>query len=127
MKKNLITILGLKRVPEVGYDFDDVIFNVEKLLDHFFLKKAITIRKKVSRLSEVYIDLIQGDYDEFLNLANSEKKLQKWREPYYGLINRNNLMASVLDLYFQINMVENWDVYNDILIHAYLEDVQPFL
>jgi hypothetical protein len=125
MKKSGLT--GLVHVPSRGYDFDDVIKNVESLLDQLFPTDSVAIRNAVAALASKYESKIKSDYWRFIDLANSEPALRTWDQSYRGDFSESPLKMSVLDLYFQMTMVPNWDVYNDILIHAYLEDIQPLI
>jgi hypothetical protein len=125
MKK--YSLEGLVHVPATKYDFDDVICNVGLLLDHLFQNDAPAIRSIVADLTERYHYKIEGDYWKFIELANQYSSLRDWDKPFRKDSTLLPLKVAVLDLYFQIAMVPNWDAYNDILIHAYLEDVQPFL
>lgn len=127
MKKSIKTIISLNEIPSIDYDFDDVINNIEKLLDYYFPDNSGLIRQKVSSLASVYIPQIRGDYDKFLVLANRDKKLTRWNRPFTTAVKSGDIRFAVLDLYLQINLVVDWDVYNDVLIHTYLEDIQPYL
>jgi hypothetical protein len=127
-KLPLITALGVKQIPEVGYDFDDVIDNVEKLLNFYFPDSSKGIKEKVYRLSSKYVDYIDGEYETFLTLHNSKRELLEWTLTVVPDIEKVSPVArNILDLYYQINMVNNYDVYNDVLIYAYLKDIQPKL
>jgi hypothetical protein len=78
---------------------------------------------KVDRYRDQY-----DDYEKFLNLVDRVRSLQKWEvtvTPNHRILTK--LEKNILDLYFQINMVPDYDVYNDTLIYAYLEDIQPLL
>lgn len=126
--KSIKTRLGLKEIPSVGFDFDDVIENVEKLLEFYFPEYSKGIKEKIYRLSARYAEQIDDDYEEFISLVNTKKDLGSWRMtvvPNYKQL--SPVEDAVLDLYFQINLVRDYDVYNDVLIYAYLEDIQPQL
>ena len=127
MKKNIKSVLKLKEIPSVDYDFDDVIKNTEKLLDYDFPDNAELIRQEVSSLASKYVPRIRSDYDKYLVLANRDKKLTHWNRPFTTALKSGDIQFAVLDLYLQINLVVDWDVYNDVLIHTYLEDIQPYL
>lgn len=127
MKKNIKSVLKLKEIPSVDYDFDDVIKNTEKLLDYYFPDNAQLIRQEVSSLASKYAPRIRSDYDKFLVLANRDKKLTHWNRLFTTSLKSGDIQFALLDLYLQINLVVDWDVYNDVLIHTYLEDIQPYL
>ena len=79
-------------------------------------------------MSARYAEQIDDDYEEFISLVNTKKDLGSWRMtvvPNYKQL--SPVEDAVLDLYFQINLVRDYDVYNDVLIYAYLEDIQPQL
>jgi len=118
---------GLTIIPTVGYDFDQVIRNTQRLLEQLFSENANAIRLKVYSLAIEYDSKIRGNYWRFMKLANGNASLRNWNAAFRKDVGNSSLKHSVLDLFFQINMVQNWDVYNDILIHAYLEDIQPYL
>ena len=120
-------VAGLKMIPSAGYDFDNVIENMEIILHQLFPDNAENIKAKVYSLSIEYDSKIRGNYWRFIKLANSNARLRDWNASFQKEVRNSTLKHSVLDLYFQMNMVQNWDVYNDILIHAYLEDIQPNL
>jgi hypothetical protein len=129
MKKNgSHAHLKLKVIPNINYEFDDVIENVEKLLDFHFPETNIEIRNEVQKLSTKFLLKIDYDYDKFMRIANHTKGFNKWSDLYQKMTEGLPRIASaVLDLYFQMKMVPSYDVYNDTLIYAYLEDIQPFL
>jgi len=129
MKKNgSHAHLKLKVIPNINYEFDDVIENVELLLDFHFPETNIEIRNEVQKLSNKFFLEIDFDYDEFMRIANHTQGFNEWRNLVKKMTERLPEIASaVLDLYFQMRMVQSYDVYNDILIYAYLEDIQPFL
>ena len=120
-------VAGLKMIPTAGYDVDDVIENMEIILHQLFPDNAKNIKAKVYSLSIEYDSKIRGDYWKFIKIANQDSRLSNWDISFKKSIGNSSLKHFVLDLYFQMNMVQNWDVYNDILIHAYLEDIQPNL
>jgi hypothetical protein len=128
VSKKLQRRLKLKKIPDFNYDFDDVIENVEKLLIYYFPKDKKTIELEVENLANKYCEKIDGDYDEFMRIANKTKAFNKWSDFSLRITEGlSPISYSVLDLYFQINMVPNYDVYNDVLIYAYWEDIQPYL
>jgi hypothetical protein len=127
-KQTPLAALGLKKIPAVGYNFDDVIDNVEKLLDFYFPDSSKGIRGKVFHLSCKYAEDIDGDYEDFTTLHNSKRELQRWSLTVVPEVElKSRLQLDILDLYYQINMVKSYDVYDDTLIYAYLEDIQPKL
>lgn len=120
-------VAGLKMIQSTSYDFDDVIENMEIILHQLFPDNAENIKAKVYSLSIEYDSKIGGDYWKFMEIVNRDSRLFNWDIPFKKNKGNSSLKHFVLDLYFQMNMVQNWDVYNDILIHAYLEDIQPNL
>jgi hypothetical protein len=118
----------VKKIPDSGYDFDDVIKNVDALLKCHFPDWEKKIKAKVHRLGLKYADQIEGEYETFLNMVNSKRELERWWLTVTPSDRRlSRLEHHILDLYFQIEMVQDYDVYNDVLIYAYLEDIQPLL
>jgi hypothetical protein len=121
-------IFDLKFIPNVGFDFDDVIENVEKLIDNIFPIEKDIIKKTVEELSIEYSGEIGSDYEIFMYLGNETESFNKWVELSRKLTKElDEPVSHLLDLYFQINMMNDYDIFNDLLIHAYLEDVQPFI
>ncbi|MFN5424277.1 MAG: hypothetical protein ACK5A2_02760 [Bacteroidota bacterium] len=120
--------LDLKYIPNVGFDFNDVIENVEKLIDNIFPIEKDIIKKTVEELSIEYSEQIDDDYEIFMYLGNETESFKKWVELSRKLTKElDEPVSHLLDLYFQINMMNNYDIFDDLLIHAYLEDVQPFI
>ena len=120
--------LDLKYIPTVGFDFNDVIENVEKLIDNIFPIEKDIIKKTVEELSIEYSEQIDDDYEIFMYLGNETESFKKWVELSRKLTKElDEPVSHLLDLYFQINMMNNYDIFDDLLIHAYLEDVQPFI
>ena len=120
--------LDLKYIPNVGFDFNDVIENVEKLIDNIFPIEKDIIKKTVEELSIEYSEQIDDDYEIFMYLGNETEPFKKWVELSRKLTKElDEPVSHLLDLYFQINMMNNYDIFDDLLIHAYLEDVQPFI
>ena len=120
--------LDLKYIPNVGFDFNDVIENVEKLIDNIFPIEKDIIKKTVEELSIEYSEQIDDDYEIFMYLGNETESFKKWVELSRKLTKElDEPVSHLLDLYFQINMMINYDIFDDLLIHAYLEDVQPFI
>ena len=120
--------LDLKYIPNVGFDFNDVIENVEKLIDNIFPIEKDIIKKTVEELSIEYSEQIDDDYEIFMYLGNETESFKKWVELSRKLTKElDEPFSHLLDLYFQINMMNNYDIFDDLLIHAYLEDVQPFI
>ena len=118
---------NLKFIPEVGFDFDDVIENVEKLIDYQFPSDGGLIRKTVEELYIKYYCKIDHCYDKFMDLATETKSFKKWYKLSDKLTAKlDERAASLLDLYFQYTMVDNYDIFDDLLIHAWFEDVAPF-
>ncbi len=118
---------NLKFIPNVGFDFDDVIENVEKLVGFIFPSEKEVIKSTIEEMSMKYSEQIDNDYENFMELANETKSFYKWDVMYKKLTKGlDEPVCQLLDLYFQINMISNYDIYNDLLIHAYLEDIQPF-
>ena len=120
--------LDLKYIPNVGFDFNDVIENVEKLIDNIFPIEKDIIKKTVEELSIEYSEQIDDDYEIYMYLGNETESFKKWVELSRKLTKElDEPVSHLLDLYFQINMMNNYDIFDDLLIHAYLEDVQPFI
>jgi hypothetical protein len=120
--------LSLKEINEFDFDFDDVIENVDKLMCHYFKGQKQSIEKIVSGLYFEHRSKINYEYDKFIRIASKGKDFKDWFEMHNQFVEGKDEVAnSILDLYFQMNMVPSYDVYNDVLIHAYLEDVQPYL
>lgn len=119
-------MLNLVEIDLDKYDFDDVHENVQKLLVHFFGDEFYQIEKLVSEFSDKS-GLDYDDYDEFMRLA-AKGKFKKWFE-YSNKIcsGKPEVANAVLDLYFQKTMIPSPDIHNDLLIYAYIEDIQPFL
>lgn len=119
-------MLNLVEIDLYDFDFDDVHENVEKLLVHFFGDEFYQIEKLVSEFSDKS-GLDYDSYDEFIRLA-AKGKFKKWFE-YSNKIcsGKPEVADAVLDLYFQKTMIPSPDIHNDLLIYAYIEDIQPFL
>ena len=118
---------NLKFIPEVGFDFDDVIENVEKLIDYQFPSDGGLIRKTVEELHVKYYFKIDHCYDKFMDLSTETKSFKKWYKLADKLTAKlDERAASLLDLYFQYTMVDNYDIFHALLIHAWFEDVEPF-
>ena len=118
---------NLKFIPEVGFNFYDVIENVEKLIDYEFPNDGDLIRKTVKELYIKYYSKIDHCYDKFMDLATETKSFKKWYKLSDKLTAKlDERAASLLDLYFQYTMVDNYDIFDDLLIHAWFEDVAPF-
>ena len=120
--------LSLKEIDEIDFDFDDVIENVDKLMCYYFKEQKQSIEKIISGLYLKYRSKIKNDYDRFMRIANKDKDFKDWFKMHNQFVEGKDEVAnSILDLYFQMTMVPSYDVYDDVLIHAYLEDVQPYL
>lgn len=119
--------LNLKAIPRKGFDFNDVIENVEKLIDYEFPNDGDLIRNTINELYVKYYCKIDHCYVNFMDLASGTNFFKKWFKLSDKLTKKLDKRAVyLLDLYFQYTMVENYDVNNDILIHAWFEDVEPF-
>ena len=118
---------NLKFIPEVGFNFYDVIENVEKLIDYEFPNDGDLIRKTVNELYIKYYSKIDHCYVNFMDLYHDNKIFNKWFKLSRKLTKKLDERAGfLLDLYFQYTMVENSDINHDLLIHAWFEDVAPF-
>jgi hypothetical protein len=60
--------LDLKYIPNVGFDFNDVIENVEKLIDNIFPIEKDIIKKTVEELSIEYSEQIGDFYGRLLKI-----------------------------------------------------------
>jgi len=98
------------------------------LIDNIFPIEKDIIKKTVEELSIEYSEQIDDDYEIFMYLGNETESFKKWVELSRKLTKElDEPVSHLLDLYFQINMMNNYDIFDDLLIHAYLEDVQPFI
>ena len=75
---------NLKFIPNVGFDFDDVIENVEKLIDYQFPSDGGLIRKTVEELHVKYYFKIDHCYDKFMDLATETKSFKKWYKFFFN-------------------------------------------
>jgi len=126
-KAEKATQMNLKAIPRKGFNFYDVIDNVEKLIDYEFPNDGDLIRKTVNELYIKYYSKIDHCYENFMDLANDTNSFKKWYKLSYKLTEKLDERAGfLLDLYFQYTMVENSDINSDLLIHAWFEDVEPF-
>jgi hypothetical protein len=127
-KKSLIKKLGLKKIPDINYDVMEVYENLEILLKHFFPNSYLEIKDKVEKLQIKYSHKIGDDYDKFFRLLNRSKDFQTWGD-YYTTITSElpKVSRPILDLYFQMTVTDNGDIWGNVLIYAYLEDIQPYL
>jgi len=130
-KKNEVSIaskLKIKHIPDVGYDFNDVIENVEKLMDHFFNTSMDEIKSTIDKLATKYSNKIDYDYCNLFHLAENTKAFDQWNIMHMRISKgKVDPAFHLMDMYFQMRMVENFDFYNDVLIYNYTEDIQPFL
>jgi len=118
---------NLKFIPNVGFDFNDVMENIEKLIDYQFPSDGGLIRKTVEDLYVKYYCKIDHCYDNFMDLATETKSFKKWYKLSDKLTKDLDLPAvHLLDLYFQYTMVDNYDIFDNLLIHAWFEDVEPY-
>jgi hypothetical protein len=121
-----IEMLNLVKIELDDFDFDDVHENVEKLLVHFFGDDFNRIEKLVNEI-KIETGLDYDDYDLFMELAD-EGKFKKWSEYCNAICSvKPEVAYAVLDLYFQKTMIPSPDIHNDLLIYAYIEDIQPLL
>ena len=122
----LSEMLKLIKIEFDDFDFDDVHKNVEKLLMHFFGDDFYLIEELVNEI-RVESGLDYDDYDKFIALAE-EGRFKEWME-YSNKIcaGKPEFADALLDLFFQKTMIPSLDIHNDILIHAYIEDIQPLL
>ena len=120
--------LELKEISLDDFDFDDVIENVDKLMTYYLKEEKELIEKTVDELYSKFCSKIDCDYVRFLKLAEKNRDIKEWFAIHNKFVAGKDLVVNyVLDLYFQMTMVPSYDVYNDVLIHAYLEDIQPHL
>jgi hypothetical protein len=120
--------LELKEISLDNFDFDDVIENVDKLMTYYFKEDKEVIQKTIDELYSKFCSKIDYDYVRFLKLAEKNRDIKEWFGVHNKLVaGKGEVVNYVLDLYFQMTMVPSYDVYNDVLIHAYLEDIQPYL
>ena len=68
---------NLKFIPEVGFNFYDVIENVEKLIDYEFPNDGDLIRKTVKELYIKYYSKIDHCYVNFMDLYHDNKIFNK--------------------------------------------------
>lgn len=121
-----IEMLKLVKIELDDFDFDDVHENVEKLLVHFFGNDFYQIEKLVNTI-KIETGLDYDDYDLFMELAD-EGRFKKWTDYSNAICSvKPEVAYAVLDLYFQKTMIPSPDIHNDLLIYAYIEDIQPLL
>jgi hypothetical protein len=121
-----IEMLKLVKIELDDFDFDDVHENVEKLLLYFFGDDFYQIEKLVNE-TRIESCLEYDDYELFMELAD-EGSFKKWTEYSNNICSGKPEVAyAVLDLYFQKTMIPSPDIHNDLLIYAYIEDIQPLL
>ncbi len=127
-KKSLITKLKLTVIEEGGDQLYEVLDNLEILLNYFFPEEKERIKKEVEILVVKYSHKIDGDYDEFMRIANKTNAFKKWSNFSTKITEGLPTVAhAVVDLYFQMYMINHVDVCTCLLINAYTEDIQPFL
>ena len=130
-KKNEVSIaskLKIKHIPDVGYDFNDVIENVEKLMDHFFNTSMDEIKSTIDKLVRKYSNKIDYNYCNLFHLAENTKAFDQWHIMQMRISKgKDDPAFHLMDMYFQMRMVVSFDFYDDVLIYNYIEDIQPFL